>query len=237
MPHEPSADRHDPEVARTHTNDSTTDTQETQVMTAKHTSPDETPEAGTPTTAIKPKPDLGEHDEIPIASIVVGPRARKSVGKLDALVDSIRADGLFHGLLIDSQNQLIAGYRRLLALKKLGRTHAPVHRLATLDDAVAALRAERDENLCCKDLTLSEKAALGKRLEALEKPKAKKRQATAGPRSGRGSKPSGPGKMPEAEKGEVRAKWRGPSTSRPGRTANSAKSPTRPRRTPRRTAT
>ncbi|MSP81014.1 MAG: hypothetical protein EXR02_08155 [Rhodospirillales bacterium] len=48
--------------------------------------------------------------------------------------------------------------------------------------------------------------AEGEAIEALERPKAKERQAAAGPSSGKGSKSSGSGKLPEAIKGEPRAK-------------------------------
>ncbi len=55
-----------------------------------------------------------------------------------------------------------------------------------LDDAILAVQAERDENTCRLELTVSEKVALGQRLEKLEKPKAKERQREAGKTHGKG---------------------------------------------------
>lgn len=48
--------------------------------------------------------------------------------------------------------------------------------MTNLDDATGHLIAERDENSCRKDFTKSEAVALGKRLEELERPKAKQRK-------------------------------------------------------------
>lgn len=47
-------------------------------------------------------------------------------------------------------------------------------------DALTHIIAERDENACRKDFTPLEKVAMGKALEAIEKPKAKERQKTHG---------------------------------------------------------
>jgi len=40
------------------------------------------------------------------------------------------------------------------------------------------LRAERDENICRKEMTVSEKVALGRQIEELERPAAAERQGT-----------------------------------------------------------
>ncbi len=54
-----------------------------------------------------------------------------------------------------------------------------------LSDAAAAIKAERDENICRKDFTLSEAVAIGRTLEELERPNAKERQRLS---EGRGNK-------------------------------------------------
>ncbi len=64
------------------------------------------------------------------------------------------------------------------------------------------LKAERDENTCRKDFTLSEAVAMGRALEALERPKAKERQSKAGPAEGKGKK-SGSEKFSEAVQGRT----------------------------------
>src|SRR5947207_9096145 len=100
-----------------------------------------------------------------IDKIVVNERFRQDLGdqdgSLDALVDSIKERGLLQPLAVTPDAKLIAGRRRLEAVRKLGWSEIPVHIVSGLDDAVQSLKAERDENVCRKDFTLSEKAALG----------------------------------------------------------------------------
>lgn len=62
----------------------------------------------------------------PIADIRVGERHRRDLGDIDALAQSIAAIGLLHPITIDTNNNLLAGARRLAACKQLGRTHIPV---------------------------------------------------------------------------------------------------------------
>jgi ParB family chromosome partitioning protein len=141
-----------------------------------------------------------------ISEIRVGERHRKDLGDLDAMAASIRSVGLLHPLVITEDGSLVAGRRRLEAVRKLGRPTVPVRVVAGLDGALQLLRAERDENTCRKDFTPSEAVAIGKALEALERPKAKERQAQAGPAEGKGKKASGSGKLPEAVAGQTRDK-------------------------------
>ena len=63
----------------------------------------------------------------------------------------------------------------------------------TLADALTALKAERDENTCRKELAPTEAVAIGERIEAIERPKAEERQqatqAKPGERVGGGNFP------------------------------------------------
>jgi hypothetical protein len=59
-----------------------------------------------------------------------------------------------------------------------GRT--PVRIVDSFGEALALLTAERDENTCRKDFTLTEAHAMGKALEAMERPKAKERKKRPG---------------------------------------------------------
>ena len=131
-----------------------------------------------------------------ISEIVVDGRHRKDLGALDDLAASIADVGLLHPIVITPDGRLVAGQRRLEACRMLGWTEIPVTVASGLTDAVDALRAERDENACRKDMTPSEKVALGKALEALERPRAKQRQAIAGQMHGRGKIAAG--NLPEA---------------------------------------
>jgi ParB family chromosome partitioning protein len=134
-----------------------------------------------------------------VAEIQVGDRHRKEVGDLDVLAASIAAVGLLHPVAVTPDGKLIAGWRRLEAVKKLGCVEVDVHVVSGLEDALLALKAERDENICRKDLTPSEAVAIGRTIEELERPRAKKRQKEGGRAGGKAS-----GKLPEASTGRVR---------------------------------
>jgi ParB-like nuclease domain len=135
---------------------------------------------------------------LPIDQIQVGQRHRQDMGDIAGLAASIKDVGLLHPVVVSTDHRLIAGARRLGALKHLGRTEAPVVIVSGLEDALQRLQAERDENECRKKFTPSEAVALGRAIEALERPKAKQRQCQLGgrPRKNGGKLPlvSGKGK-------------------------------------------
>lgn len=119
-------------------------------------------------------------DTRPVAAIVFGTRSRKEYRHIGTLAESVRKFGLLHPVVINTRDELIAGGRRLRAVEQLGWERVPVRVVACLDDALAALNAERDENTCREILSHSEKAELGRRIEELEKPAAKLRQREHG---------------------------------------------------------
>ena len=55
-----------------------------------------------------------------IDKIIVGDRLRQELGDIDALATSIADVGLIHPIVIDQDNRLLAGYRRLAACRQLG---------------------------------------------------------------------------------------------------------------------
>jgi hypothetical protein len=113
-----------------------------------------------------------------VADIKVGKRFRQDMGDIEALIQSIQqVGGLLQPLVVNDDGHLIAGRRRLEAVRQLRLQHVPVHIVHTGTDALMLLQMERDENTCRKDFTPSEAVALGKAIEDLEKPQAKKRQA------------------------------------------------------------
>jgi ParB family transcriptional regulator, chromosome partitioning protein len=61
------------------------------------------------------------------------------------LAASIGAVGLIHPIVITPDKTLVAGQRRLEAVKLLGWTEVPVRAVTGLEDAALALRADRDE--------------------------------------------------------------------------------------------
>jgi len=92
-----------------------------------------------------------------IDQIQVGERRREDMGDVQGLADSIAKYGLLHPVVVDDQNRLVAGGRRLAACKLLGWQEVEVRSLGEL--TVNELRTvELEENLRRKDLTEYEKS-------------------------------------------------------------------------------
>ncbi len=121
-----------------------------------------------------------------IDAIRVENRSRRDLGDLDALASSIEQVGLLHPPVVTPDMRLIAGERRLEAVKVLSWIEMPVNVAENLQEATLLLQAERDENTCRKDLAPSEAVALGKRLEKVFRPAAEERKATTQAKPGEG---------------------------------------------------
>lgn len=117
-------------------------------------------------------------DLVRIDSIKVQGRHRKDFGDLTDLVTSIKDIGLLQPVLTTDDLHLIAGERRLRACQQIGMEEIPVRIVSSITDARDLLVAERDENTCRKEMTMSEKVSLAKAIEEMEKPKAAERQAS-----------------------------------------------------------
>lgn len=136
--------------------------------------------------------------EISLGRIRIGERTRKDLGDLTGLAESMAAIGLLHPVLVDSGYALIAGQRRLEAARRLGWTKIAIRVI----DLADPLRAERDENTERKPFAPSELVAIGRRIEEVERDRAKQRQQRTQV-NGKlpGGKPAiGPGKFPEPMK-------------------------------------
>lgn len=111
------------------------------------------------------------------SEIKTGNSHRRDLGDLTDLRKSIEEVALLHPIVINSNCELIAGSRRLAAFRQaFPDQQIPVTVVERMDDAVLALKAERDENVCRKAMLPSEMVALGRTLEALERPKAEARK-------------------------------------------------------------
>jgi ParB-like chromosome segregation protein Spo0J len=119
---------------------------------------------------------LSDVQPVAIGDINIGERHRTDLGDIDGLAASIIDVGLLQPIVLTPELRLVAGRRRLAAMQALGEAEVPAYIVHGLDDAAALLRAERDENTCRKAMTASELHAIGKALEALERPKAAERQ-------------------------------------------------------------
>jgi ParB-like chromosome segregation protein Spo0J len=129
--------------------------------------------------------------------IEVVDRHRWDLGNLNDLCRSIKAVGLLHPVVVTPNGRLIAGGRRVAAFYELGRKTIPVTVAESLGDARSALIAERDENTCRLDMRPSEKVALGRALEELERPRALERKAATQAKPGEGRVGEGNFSSPE----------------------------------------
>lgn len=130
---------------------------------------------GTPSAAWEPEARRGPHAAAPVDSIIVGERDREDLGDVEALAASIRAVGLLHPIVVTRDRRLIAGGRRLAAVRALGWTEVAVT-VVDLDSVGDALRAEADENTQRKPLTPYEAARARERRARVLAEDAKRRQ-------------------------------------------------------------
>ena len=94
-------------------------------------------------------------------------RIRKDIGDLDVLQTSIATVGLINPVLIDEENNLIAGYRRLTACKNLGWTDIETTVVTLHGDKIKMLDVEIAENFFRKDFTPEEILATEKRRQEI----------------------------------------------------------------------
>jgi ParB family chromosome partitioning protein len=97
-----------------------------------------------------------EYRELDIADILIRSRLRNDLGELGTLTNSVRKYGLLNPIIVDKDNTLIAGLRRLEACKQAGLTRIPTFKLNTDYRGIEALDIQSDENLCRQPLTHEE---------------------------------------------------------------------------------
>lgn len=114
---------------------------------------------------------------IDINKIKVNDRIRKDFGNIEELAKDIEENGLINPPTVTPEFELIAGERRLRACKHLGYSQIEV-RVMTVKDEEHQLKMEISENENRKEFTFSERVDWAKRLERIERIKARERQAT-----------------------------------------------------------
>lgn len=123
----------------------------------------------------------GEVQEISIPAIDVGERIRTDCGDIDSLKQNIQAHGLLNPITVMRRGEdrffLIAGYRRLQAMKALGVRSIAATVLSPMD-AEERLFVEISENEARKNFTCSERLAYAEKVRAIEKEKARQRCVT-----------------------------------------------------------
>lgn len=109
-----------------------------------------------------------------IEEIIIKKRIRIDLGELDPLMESIKKYGLMNPVVINRNNELIAGHRRLESVKRLGWK---VIEVVVMDrqNEVEQLEMEIEENIQRKNLTTEELADGYMRLDRLKNPSLLKR--------------------------------------------------------------
>jgi ParB family transcriptional regulator, chromosome partitioning protein len=123
---------------------------------------------------------MADHEDEPVTvePVIVEGRHRKDLGDLVDLATSIHERGLLQPIVVTTELRLVAGERRLAAVRELGDAEIDAVVIESLTDATSLLLMERDENTCRKPMTPEELYDLGQALEAIERPKAHERQGT-----------------------------------------------------------
>jgi hypothetical protein len=114
-----------------------------------------------------PQPQIPTATTMPVAAIRVGYPVRREFGDLEALARSIEVHGIRQPLVVRSDGELLAGERRLLAVKSLGWKDVAVYVVNGLDDGLQIISSgdfEAGERL---PYTPSEHVAVGLRVEEL----------------------------------------------------------------------
>lgn len=111
---------------------------------------------------------------IDIHKITVNDRIRKDYGDIEDLANDIKENGLINPPVVTTDFELVAGERRLRAMKYLGYQQIEV-RVMKVDDAEHMLKLEINENESRKDFTRLERLDYARKLERIERVKAKER--------------------------------------------------------------
>jgi len=94
---------------------------------------------------------------LPVDAITIPDRRREDYGDIAGLAASIAKYGLLHPIVLDDEATLVAGGRRLEAVKSLGWDTVPVRAFGELTEAERH-EIELEENLQRKDLTPYERS-------------------------------------------------------------------------------
>jgi ParB family chromosome partitioning protein len=98
--------------------------------------------------------------ELDTDAIVQKRALRDDCGELSTLENSIRKLGLLYPIIVDRNNVLVAGERRLRACRNVGLSRVPVLKLDIDYDSMTALDIQSDVNLCRKPLSSTELESL-----------------------------------------------------------------------------
>lgn len=140
-----------------------------------------------------------------VEAIEIGERRRKDMGDIRGLATSIEDVGLLHPIVVTphptvERVRLVAGQRRLAAMRLLGWTEIPVHVVDIADIAAGELQ----ENTVRKDFLPSEMVAIYEAVKEFETAKAtERRQATQAKPGQQVGQTVGGGNFPPPKNGPV----------------------------------
>lgn len=107
--------------------------------------------------------------QVALDSIIINKRVRKELNDLESLKESIKRYGLLNPITINEKNELIAGNRRLEAVRQLGWTTIQANIIDT-KDKITLLEMELEENTQRSDFTQEDLLDGFKQLEKLRNP-------------------------------------------------------------------
>lgn len=119
-------------------------------------------------------------DTVKLDAIRVEDRARREYDGIDSLAASIQSLGLLHPIVVTRDLRLIAGGRRLHAVKALGWDTVPVTYADSISEVAEFLQAESDENAERMPLKPTEAADLARKIEEVLAPLARERMEAGG---------------------------------------------------------
>jgi ParB-like nuclease domain/Conserved hypothetical protein 95 len=99
--------------------------------------------------------------EISIDSIIITNKTRKDFGNISSLAESISTVGLMQPIVINENNELIDGQRRIKAYIQLGIKEIPFYRVSLAQIILGEFHANSNR----KDFTSSERVAISKAVE------------------------------------------------------------------------
>lgn len=114
---------------------------------------------------------------VPVSSIKVANRIRKEFGDIDSLAEDIKENGLINPVTLTPDGKLLAGERRLRAVKSLGWENVDARIVEDPDD-MKQLSIEISENDNRKEFTFSERREYIGLLHKMFDAQAKERQVS-----------------------------------------------------------
>ena len=100
-------------------------------------------------------------EKISLDSVIITNRTRKDFGDINSLADSISAVGLLQPIVINENNELTDGQRRIKAYIQLGVREIPYYRVNLKEIILGEFHANSNR----KDFTSSERVAISNTIE------------------------------------------------------------------------